>query len=646
MQIRNIVIYKNINTEPRIISFKLGKVNIITGESKTGKTALIDIIDYCLGSKSCNVKGHIIRSTVEWFAITIQLENSQIFVARQNPTFLKVKNTASIYFLAGDKLTIPAYEMLIPNSNTSALTNYISDTIGIDNNLNIPESPTRENLEASFRHSRAFSFQPQNVIAEYKYLFFNQDDNFKEIAMKDTLPYILGAIREDELIIRQSIRLKNRELNKLIREKKQEEVLISKSMRKLLAFLDEAKEAELIDKNFSPANENELIKKLNELNLSSLPKEKPSIVAKNEILSNLIEENNKLKREISGIDSEIKAVEDYSDLSTNYSKEVDTQKDRLLSIGLFKEPVEHDYWNSLLGEEVDSIPPTIELINNSLKELTYNLTYTKRRKPKIQKLLIELNDKRALLTERASEVRKSINNIYKQNKDAAKYKDLNILKGRTLGRIGLFLETMEVSQGKSTLVNRIKHLKQEISSLEELISNKERDSKLEAILNKINILMTSWREMLDWEYQKANLRFDIKKLTLFADTDERSESLQEMGSGENWLACHLFIHFALHKHFIDKNRPVANFIVFDQPTQIHYPKNYQELDGKIIKSEDEKADERMFNFIFNITKILSPNLQVIVTDHANFENKKFQKAIVEEWRYGKKLVPTKWLEEN
>jgi hypothetical protein len=68
--------------------------------------------------------------------------------------------------------------------------------------------------------------------------------------------------------------------------------------------------------------------------------------------------------------------------------------------------------------------------------------------------------------------------------------------------------------------------------------------------------MTSWNDLLDWEYQKSNLRFDIKKLTVFADTDEKSESLQQMGSGENWLACHLFIHFALHKYFIDTKRPV------------------------------------------------------------------------------------------
>ena len=157
--------------------------------------------------------------------------------------------------------------------------------------------------------------------------------------------------------------------------------------------------------------------------------------------------------------------------------------------------------------------------------------------------------------------------------------------------------------------------------------------------------MTSWRDKIDFEYKDSTLRFDPQKLTIFADNDKRSQPLQQMGSAENWLACHLFIHFALHKHFIDTGRPVPNFLILDQPTQVHYPKNYQELPGQKRKSSDEVADEKMFNFIFEITKTLSPSLQVIVTDHANFEkNKDFQNSIVEEWRDGKKLVPSTWLE--
>ena len=59
-----------------------------------------------------------------------------------------------------------------------------------------------------------------------------------------------------------------------------------------------------------------------------------------------------------------------------------------------------------------------------------------------------------------------------------------------------------------------------------------------------------------------------------------------------------------------------------------------------------KADEKMFDFFFEIASQLSPNIQIIVTDHANFKKENFQQAIIEEWRDGKKLVPTKWITDN
>ena len=52
MQIKNIILY-NKQGDLRTLSFELGKVNIITGESKSGKTALID----CTSSNESGQKG-------------------------------------------------------------------------------------------------------------------------------------------------------------------------------------------------------------------------------------------------------------------------------------------------------------------------------------------------------------------------------------------------------------------------------------------------------------------------------------------------------------------------------------------------------------------------------------------------------------
>src|SRR5690606_26426284 len=54
------------------ISLKPNEVNIITGASGTGKSALIKAVDYCLGSSKCelpiHIRRHAIAVGVKWVA--------------------------------------------------------------------------------------------------------------------------------------------------------------------------------------------------------------------------------------------------------------------------------------------------------------------------------------------------------------------------------------------------------------------------------------------------------------------------------------------------------------------------------------------------------------------------------------------------
>jgi len=642
MQIKNIVIYKDEIHEPRVLPFQLGSVNIITGESATGKTAIIDIVDYCLGSSSFNVKGSKIRDNISWFALTISLKNEEVFIARQNPTFHDKQTTNAICFLYGDNVSPPNYSELENNSTITALTSFLSNKLGIDDNLHVAEKNTRDSLEATFKHNRLFSFQPQNVIAEFKYLFFNQDDSFVSQAIKDTLPYILGAIRQDELIIQQKLALKKKELKKYLREKKLEENLQTHTIKQLMRLVEEAKELGLIEFEIDIKNNKEAINELKKILNSDNILQEP--ITENDQISKLLEEKKLLVNELSNIKNEIISVENFRGNSDIFKSQSASQYDRLISIGLYKEPEDKEHWNALIGQEVDELIPSLKAMNNSLQDLQNGLSVTEKEKPKVQKILLELQSKR---NSKLTEIRKkeaSIQNIYKQKQELEKVRNINIQKGKIFGKISLFIESMDITLEDSILSSTINTLINEIDELEMSISREDKEDRINAILNKINITITKWSHKLNWEYQNFNLRFNIKKLTIFADSDKKSESLQQMGSAENWLACHLLIHLALHKHFIDTKRPVPNFIIFDQPTQVHYPEGYVENSNTKVNSSDEVADKKMFKFIFDVVRELSPNLQVIITDHANFSDDYFQNAIVEEWRDGKKLVPVEWLQ--
>jgi hypothetical protein len=89
----------------------------------------------------------------------------------------------------------------------------------------------------------------------------------------------------------------------------------------------------------------------------------------------------------------------------------------------------------------------------------------------------------------------------------------------------------------------------------------------------------------------------------------------------------------------------------DQPSQVYFPSLslYKKLEGKPeeINDADRIAVERLFDLIFSIVEKLSPNLQVIITEHANIGTKQYQSALVEErWSDGKALIPKEWIEKE
>jgi hypothetical protein len=118
-----------------------------------------------------------------------------------------------------------------------------------------------------------------------------------------------------------------------------------------------------------------------------------------------------------------------------------------------------------------------------------------------------------------------------------------------------------------------------------------------------------------------------------------------MGSGENWVGYHVIAHLALHKWFRQKNRPVPGFIIFDQPSQAHYPPERDaegSLDG--LRDEDQQAVLKLFQLLADAARELAPHLQIIVLDHADLKRPWFDEAVVERWRDGRKLIPESWID--
>jgi hypothetical protein len=104
-QIKKIILWPRKNFEKREINFVEGQVNVISGASKTGKSAVIPIIDYCLCANKCAVPVGVIREECEWFGVLISSVEGDKLFARREPG--DQKQTGDMFILEGDELEIP-----------------------------------------------------------------------------------------------------------------------------------------------------------------------------------------------------------------------------------------------------------------------------------------------------------------------------------------------------------------------------------------------------------------------------------------------------------------------------------------------------------------------------------------------------------
>src|SRR5665213_2257218 len=79
MQIENLVLYSHAG-EQRVIDFRLGQLNVITGDSQTGKSSLTNIFRYCLGSSSPGIPIGPISRTVAWYGMTVNIHSRRLFL--------------------------------------------------------------------------------------------------------------------------------------------------------------------------------------------------------------------------------------------------------------------------------------------------------------------------------------------------------------------------------------------------------------------------------------------------------------------------------------------------------------------------------------------------------------------------------------
>ena len=259
------------------------------------------------------------------------------------------------------------------------------------------------------------------------------------------------------------------------------------------------------------------------------------------------------------------------------------------------------------------------------------------------------------LNEAHSKIEEKIRDVWKQIKTIEK----KFISSKTLtskrekvnyakARIALYAEVsssgiFETSDGD------IEKLKEKIVRLEQKIKRFNVDKKMSEAEIFLSDNMNRLSLMLDFEdeYKPIDLNFGLTDGSFDIYQHQKSNEnihLYEMGSGANWVSCHiaLFLSF-LHYFSARGNSPMPLIMFFDQPSQVYFP---QDNDKGEIDQADLVAVNRMYKTIFDEINFIGKDTgilpQIIIVDHVDGNNleckEEFNKYVRCNWGNGKALI--------
>lgn len=654
LTINKIILYpKNSNLKIRIIKFESNKINVITGYSQRGKSAIIPIIDFCLGSSECNIPIGKIRDKVERFAIEIILNNRKVFIARDNPA--GVSNTNIMYYSTYDDDSFD-FESWVNDAdiykvNRDIIKNYLGDVAGFEN-ISEKDNQSKNGFEApaSFRDTTAFQFQTQNIIANPTTIFYNTDTFEHLRRLKTIFPLVLGYKSYEILNLEKEIEL----LEKVVNEKTAKYDNIKQQYENWQSDIYEHY-TNAISLGLSNADID-----IKSAKLSQLKQELYNIVI-NVKNNNFLKEGSTLRysekleafdskrilliRQLDSLKADLSKIEQFDRSKEIYLSTVVSEIDnRLKPIDWFLDQPGTDNCpfcdsksdkalNELISLKIDK--EKNQLILHASKSIEFSF---EKEKNILKNEIGVIENEIKILDSNVSILATNKNEYYKKYQGIYEF----------AGKIEHVLENLAKIYPTSSISKEIDDLNLKlINARKELKLQKEKFDK-GACLNQLTETIDNYIKLLpieDKAFRRVILDPDISAGIRIEDTKSKNITfLSKLGSGANHMCFHIATLLGLHEYFLElpkkgKKNYIASFLVLDQPSQVYFPESFTESSLQFSKygpnvSEDIENTTLIFKTCSKFMERTNFQTQIIILEHAPKDTWKGVEHInlVEEWR--------------
>ena len=642
MKIRSIHIYSH-DGRRRDLPFRNG-LNVITGRSSTGKSALSDIIEYCMGRSTFNVPEGVIQDRVAWFAVIYQFTGEQVLIAKPRPGPGR-GSCSTAMVRRGATIAAPSHEELMVNDDDSGVERLLSQLLGIpENTTDVPLESSRESYDANVKHTYYYLFQKQTIVANKDQLFYRQNEPFQPQAIKDTLPILLGVSSRERFQLESRLRIAQRDLRLNAKLLEQAKDAIDNSEDRGVGLLSEARAVGILPSE-SDGEESVVELLRNALNWRPTPVPEDDGQRVTTIENELVA----LREQRREIQRRIEATQQYAKRMEGFQTELGEQRDRLASIKALPVNKATAEWQWPFAQaNLALTSPIAGILLAELESLDREMTAVVGERPALDAYLDDRRRELQLVGDQIRNKEVELSGAITASEVITQMGNRNNAASRVVGRISLFVENLVPNTELMRLQAEERRLKAKVDDLEQKIGADDTSARLASTLNNISMHMSGYIADLGGEFSQYPARLDLNNLTVVIDRPGRPIYMNRTGGGENHLAYHLSALLALHRFATNHSQPLPRFLLIDQPTQVYFPSEtvYREAAGSIERTErdaDLEAVRRLFKLLLRFAEEDAPGFQIIVTEHANLREDWFQDALVEDpWAKPPALVPEGW----
>lgn len=599
------------NGRRRTIEFRPGKINVITGKSGTGKTAILDIFDYCLASSKHTISESIINESAAWYGVRFHIGNKHITICRRSPIGSVVSDE---YFLStiGELPDKPS-----KNTNETAVKKLLQIEFGIDDRINTPYGgqSIRAGSQLSFRFFLLFCSLSEDIITSSTVFFDKQSQDRYREALPRVFDLAMGIDDAPNILARErraALEIQLQKLQKRLRARSENASKSAPELEKLAtraAALGLAVEADTSDpvRALSSAIQEEI-----------LSKDKPiSWRGKYQEISAAIYE----------IDRKIRNLDRFKSEYASYKKTLSETEDSLRPIDVLAESEP-----SLIRSSAFS--PLLEALRDDFSRLKIAIRNRNPVDIQIAEILRGYEAERLRL-------RTELQALPIDQEAFKSDRERWMFIGEAKGKLEVFGNTPQVVD--IDLEGEIKRIEGELEKIRVTDVEERRDLAIRNIEKNAQRLLNQVSSSLEnYANYEAIFSYSDKRLRL---RKPASMHIENVGSSSNHMFLHLINMLALQELAISNQSAfVPPLIIIDQPSRPYYgDESIQEQELSSSDTSKITSAMKMLNdFVAHMINHYSSEFQMIIFEHippAIWKGLDYV-HLVEIFRDGNALIPS------